>query len=166
MADRFFDIEIEGEEKLFLALKRVEEKNQRMARDLVEDMTQVGAFWLIAFVPQYSSYIMNHIDRSGPTWFPGGPGGGGEWRGIVGIKAGASKHPLYVEFGTGVYAGKGKIYPRKPGGVLAFRKQGEEEGKAIFRKWIWGQPGQHYFYQTWRVLQAHMAARLARERMI
>ena len=148
-----------------LSLERVQRNNEKLARDLVEDMTQIGGYWLIAFVPMHNGYIMRHIDRSGPTWFPGGASGGGEWKGIVGVKEGSSRHPLYVEFGTGVYAGKGKIYPRRPGGVLAFKKQGEEAGKAIFRRWVWGQRGQHYFYQTFRVLQAHMAARIARQRL-
>ena len=69
------------------------------------------AITLIASVPQYNNYIMNQIDRDGPTWMPGGAGGGGEWKAIVGIKEGGSQHPLYVEFGTGIYAGGGLIYP-------------------------------------------------------
>jgi hypothetical protein len=123
-------------------------------------------------VPQYNGYTMRHIDRDGPTWMPGGAGGGGEWHGIVGIKEGTSRHPIYAEFGTGIYAGKGLIWPagiRRLSGkyqpVMRFEKRGEGGGKGIYRYWIKGQRGQHYFYQTWRVLQAHMAARIARKRM-
>ena len=95
---------------------------------------------------------------------PGGGGGGGEWKGIVGIKKGASKHPLYVEFGTGIYAGKGLIYPRASmsadGVQEAWRRS---KARYCPLRWTQGSARQHYFYRTWRVLNAHMSARIARE---
>lgn len=165
MADRYIEIELEGEEKIMLALERQEERVRGEARELVDDLSKFAAFWLISHVPTYTTYIMQHIDRDGPTWFPGGAGGGGEWKAIVGIKDGRSRHPEYVEFGTGIYAGKGLIYPRTKE-ALAFRKGGEGGGKQIVRSFTHGQMPQQYFYITWRSLNAYAAARIAATRVM
>lgn len=172
MADKFIEISVEGEDKTILALERMQRENERLARDLIEDLSEAGAVWLISFVPQYNGYILRHIDRAGPTWMPGGPGGGGEWKAIVGIKEGSSRHPLYAEFGTGLYAGRGLIFASGVKGltgrnqsVMRFEKRGEGGGKGLYRYWIKGQRGQHYFNLTWRVLQAHAATRVSRARL-
>ena len=170
MARKFIDIEVENEEAAIRGLQRAQEREERIAREMIEEAMVMGESLLRSFVPFRNGYIMRHIDRSGPTWMPGGLGGGGEWKGIVGIKQGSSRHPIYVEFGTGIYAGKGLIWPAGIRGlsghyqnVMRFEKRGEGEGKGIFRYWTKGQRGQHYFYFTWRVLQAGMAAKLGRE---
>ena len=163
---KYIDIEIEGEEKIILAMERMEQRQQRNLREMIDELANTASLTLIALTPQYNNYIMNQIHRDGPTWMPGGAGGGGEWKAIVGVKEGASKHPLYVEFGTGVYAGKGLIFAKGVTGltgkrqkVMAFKKRGEGGGKWIVRYWTRGQRGQHYFSRTWIVTNAVAASR-------
>jgi hypothetical protein len=162
---QYIDFEVKGEEKIILALERQEVQQQANLRELVDDLATFSAFWLISHVPVYDSYLMRHIDRDGPQWFPGGAGGGGEWKAVVGIKDGRSRHPEYVEFGTGIYAGKGRVYPVTKS-ALAFRKRGEGGGKQIVRAWTRGQRPQQYFYITWRSLNAYAAAKVAAKRLI
>ena len=171
MADKdFIDIEIEGEEKILLALDRQQERMQDQLRDLVDELATFSAFWLISHVPVYDTYIMRHIDRDGPVWMPGGAGGGGEWRSVVGIKEGTSRHPIYVEQGTGIYAGKGLIWASGVKGltgryqnVMTFQKHGEPRK---YRPWVRGQRPQQYFYLTWRALNAFATAKIAARRIL
>jgi hypothetical protein len=159
MADKYIDIELEGEEKIHLALVQQEHRQQGVLREMIKELGDVAALTLIASVPQYNNYIMNQIGRDGPTWMPGGAGGGGEWKSIVGVKEGRSQHPIYVEFGTGIYAGGSLIFPRVKK-ALAFKKRGEEQGRFIVRYWVSGQRGQHYFYRTWEIVNAVARARV------
>lgn len=165
MADRYIDIEIEGEEKIFLALERQENRQREEIRNIIDDLSDFATIFLIGAVPQYNNYIMNHIGRDHVTWMPGGAGGGGEWKSIVGVKKGSSNHPLYVEQGTGIYGGRGNlIYAAgvtrltgKRQKVMVFEKRGEP---ARFRYWIYGQRGKRYFYLTWQALQAAARVRV------
>ena len=75
----------------FLALRVMKERQQRKLREMMMELSNVASLTLISLVPQYHNYLMNHIDREGPTWMPGGAGGGGEWKVIVGIKEGTSQ---------------------------------------------------------------------------
>ena len=160
MADRFFEMEVENEDRIMHSLVQIEENNQRRARELIDELSKFTENMLTIMVPTYNLYLFRHIDRSGPMWMPGGAGGAGEWKAIVGIKDGPSRHPEYVEFGTGIYGSKGGlIFPHTRKG-LAFQKRGEGGGKPIVRSWVRGQKPQRYMYLTWGVLQA-----LARERM-
>jgi hypothetical protein len=170
MAKQYIDIEIEGEEKIILALERLQDRQQKELRELVDELASFSAFWLISHVPVYDTYLMRHIDRDGPVWYPGGAGGGGEWRAVVGIKEGTSRHPLYVEQGTGIYAGKGLIWASGVKGltgryqkVMRFQKHGEPPK---FRYWIRGQRPQQYFYITWRSLNAFAVAKMAARRAL
>lgn len=174
MADKFIEIEIEGEDKILLALRRAEERQHGVAREFVNDMSRFTTAELAARVPLYSGYTFRHIGREPATWVPGGAGGGGEWVGVAGIKRGNSQHPLYAESGTGVYAGRRIIrarydraratviatglsrLSRRRGGVLTFQKLGEPRK---FRYWVSGQEGQRYFYGTWRALDIYAGSR-------
>jgi hypothetical protein len=156
MADKFIEIDIKNEHEVIHHLEQVEERNQHRARELIDELSKFTENMLTIMVPTYSLYLFRHIDRSGPMWMPGGPGGGGEWKAIVGIKDGPSRHPEYVEFGTGIYGSKGGlIFPNTREG-LAFRKRGESDltGKPIVRRWVRGQKPQRYMYLTWGVLNA------------
>lgn len=51
------------------------------------------------------------------------------------------QYAQYVNDGTGVYVGHGKIYPKKKDGLLG---PFEYKGKMIAVPWIRGQPGQHF----------------------
>jgi hypothetical protein len=171
MADKYIDIHIEGEDKIQAALRMQETRQEANLRDLVDELADVASLALIMNVPRHNDYILNHIAREGALWMPGGAGGGGEYKAIVGIKEGTSRHPIYVEFGTGIYAGRGLIWSTqgpgaltgKYGPVMAFEKHGEPP---VFRYWIKGQKGQHYFYLTWRVLNAVAAARIAAKKLL
>lgn len=165
MADRFIDIELKNEHEVMRSLGQVEEHNQHKARELIDELAKFTENMLTIMVPTYSLYLFRHIDRSGPMWMPGGAGGGGEWKAIVGIKDGPSRHPEYVEFGTGIYGNKGdfiwasgvKGLTGKRQKVMTFEKHGEPRR---FRYWVKGQKPQRYMYLTWGVLNA-----LAREKI-
>ena len=159
MADEsFIDIHIENEEYILKAIERQEHHVQRWARDLIDDLTKVAESTLTLTVPTYNLYLFRHIAHDGPMWMPGGAGGGGEWKSIIGIKEGESRHPLYVEFGTGIYGGRGLIWAEGVKGltgryqkVMTFEKRGEPRR---FRYWIQGQKPQRYMYYTWGVVNA------------
>jgi hypothetical protein len=171
MADKFIDIHIEGEDKIQTALRVQGARQEANLRDLVDELADVASLALIMNVPRRSDYILNHIAREGAAWMPGGAGGGGEWKAIVGIKEGRSRHPLYVDQGTGIYAGRGLIWSTQgPGAltgkyapVMTFQKQGEPRR---FRYWTKGQKGQHYFYLTWRILNAVAEARILAKKLL
>lgn len=163
----FIDIDVEGEEKIILALERREEEQRGELRRMIDELADFGEAYLYSAVPRgVSHYILAHITREGPGWLPGGVGGGGEWKAIVGISEGESRHPFYVEYGTGIYGGRGWIYPQTAS-VMRFEKNGEignprskKDPFGIYRYRIKGQPPQFYFRQTWRVLNAYARARI------
>lgn len=167
MADKFIDIEVSrtDEEQILRVLNRVEDNAHSQSREFVNDMSRFAQRWLVTTVPVHDEYLLRHVQREPPTWLPGGAGGGGEWESIVGIKGGRSFHPWYVEFGTGIYAGRGMIYPRITR-ALRLEKQSPEldsKGRVTrykFRRWVRGQEGQHYFYETWRALTIYAIPRL------
>lgn len=171
MAKEYIKIEIEGEEKIRLAFDRQQVRMGAKLRDIVDDLAEFAEHSLEGFVPQYNQYTLRHIDRDGPMWMPGGAGGGGEYKAIVGVKEGTSRHPIYTEFGTGIYAGRGLIWATagpgkltgRYGPVMTFQKHGEPRK---FRYWVRGQRGQRYFYLTWQVVHAYAQARMAREKLI
>lgn len=163
--DKFIDIHVEGEEKIQAALRAQGIRQEANLRELVDDLADVASIALIAAVPRHNDYIMNHIDRDGAVFVPGGAGGGGEWKAIVGIKEGTSRHPIYVEFGTGIYGGRAPIFSRTYG-LMPMEKGSPEVdyrgrvSRVKFRRMVRGQKGQHYFYLTWRVLNAVAEARI------
>jgi hypothetical protein len=162
----YIEIEIHGEERIMAALREREAREGRRAREFVNDLSTFVTHDLVSTVPTYDEYLLRHVGRSDASWRPGGLGGGGEWESVAGIKTGTSRHPLYVEFGTGIYAGRGRIYPLRAR-VLRFEKPGPElDGRRVsrvkFRRWVRGQRGQHYFYEAWRDLNLYAQTRLLR----
>lgn len=170
--DRFIEIKVENEHDVIRSLERVEEHNHRKARELVDELSKFTENMLTIMVPTYNLYLFRHIGRDGPVWMPGGAGGGGEWKAIVGIKQGESLHPLYVEFGTGIYrqGSRGRLiwadgvkgltgrYQK----VMTFEKRGEPRR---FRYWTKGQPAQRYMYLTWGVLRALASEKIHETRL-
>lgn len=154
---KHIEIEVHGEELIMERLSAHEESAHEFGRETVRDLSRFATTWLISTVPRRTTYLWWHIDRTPTVWVPGGAGGGGTWEAIAGIKAGESKHPIYVEFGTGIYAGRGLIFAHTyfP---MTFQKRGEPRR---FRMWTKGQPGQHYFYETWRSLNIYAVPRIA-----
>ena len=167
---KFIEIEVHNEDRIRHQIEQMEERNAKWARELIEDLAKVGHSTLTLMVPTKSLYLFRHIDRDGPMWMPGGPGGGGEWKAIVGVKEGSSRHPLYVEFGTGIYGDRGSLiwatgvkgltgrYQK----VMTFEKRGE--GRK-FRYWIRGQRPQRYMYYTWGVVNAFAVELLAEKKL-
>ena len=67
--------------------------------------------------------------------------------GFVGPDLNANPYALYVHSGTGIYAGKGRIYPRKSS-VLVFKIG----GKTIFAKSIKGQKPNPFVDRTAKMM--------------
>jgi hypothetical protein len=156
--DKFIEFIIEDERDILLALKRQEDKKRRMARDLVDDLGKFGLETLKYNAPSDSRYILRHADKSQAKFKPGGLGGGGEYEIIVGIKSGESKHPLYVEFGTGIYGITGKyISPITAISMTWFSKL---YGRSISKKTVKGQRPQRYFYETWKEVEVYARMQL------
>lgn len=169
MADKFIEIEVENEDHIRREIEQMEDRTERWARSLIDDLTKLAESTLTLMVPTYNLYIFRHISRDGPMWMPGGAGGGGEWKSIVGIKEGESRHPLYAEFGTGIYAGRDLIWADGVKGltgqyqkVMTFEKRGE--GRK-FRYWIKGQKPQRYMYLTWGVVNAFARELIAEKKL-
>jgi len=153
--DRFIWVEVEGYDKILAAMHAYQERTGNQVRGFINDLSQFGSRILATTVPVgQSEYILRHISREPPTWYPGGEGGGGEWESVVGIKTGASMVPWYTEFGTGIYAGMGPIYPTRASALMIEKPFPELDRygnvtRYKFRRWVRGQRGQHYFYKTW-----------------
>jgi len=168
--DRFIDIRVEGEDKIFDALRLHEYRSGTAARDFVDDLSTFARNILVTSVPRgRSSYILRHVGRTPAIYRPGGVGGGGVWEAVAGIKAGDSYHPLYVEVGTGVHYGTGFIYPR--GRVFRIEKpfpEADDRGRVTkYRhpRWVTGQEGQHYFYKTWQDVLMLAGTRIIRRNL-
>lgn len=160
MADKFISIEI-NEDDVIRNLDRGIDRVRRHSRNLLDDIAGAGVIILHASVPQSTTYTLRHVDREPVRWFPGGPGGGGEYGTTVGIKRGTSIHPIYPEEGTGIFAtpARGFITPRtKP--YLSFFST--LYNRRIRVRQVKGQRAQRYFYSAWRDLDVYAAGRILR----
>lgn len=141
---------------------------RRQLKNLIDNVADFGLHALEGNVPSYSTYTLRHTDRSDIRWNPGGAGGGGEYEVIVGIKAGTSKHPIYVKSGTGIYGFKripyGALKPRTSAGgtvspgLMFFYSQ--RYGHVISVRSVKGQKPQDFLYTTYREMQVYTGARL------
>ena len=159
MADeRFIWFEVDEDETI-LGFKLQEEKFSRRQKDFLDDLSDHGIQLMKMYAPEGDSgYLHDHIDKSVATWEAGGAGGGGNYEQIVGVKAGTSQHPIYVEIGTGLY-GRFKSPVISPvGNRMWFYAEGL--GRRIGRYKLRGQEPQRYVYQTWRDLALYAHARL------
>lgn len=158
MADKFVEMDLEGEDELMLAFERADEKRQRWARRMLDNLADFGVHVLQGNVPVHSTYLLRHVARSTVTWHPGGTGGGGEYGAVMGVKAGSSRHPLYVEFGTGLYGAVGwYIVPLRAQFMVFYSSLA---GKKIAVSKTRGQRPQRYFYTMWREMQIYAAGRI------
>lgn len=158
MADRWIEYKIENEKEILAGFDKEQAKARRHLHDLLDDISKAGVRLLRYHVPTYSRYLIRHVDRSPETWSPGGIGGGGSWDRIVGIKAGSSRHPLYVEFGTGIYGLVGwYILPLKAQFMVFY---GSKAKRILRKRAIRGQQPQRYFYTTWLELNVYAHARI------
>lgn len=164
MADeKFIEFLIEDERSILRAIERQEKSNQRLAKEIVDDLAKFGVRMLYLNAPEkHSSYILRHIDRKDARFRPGGSGGGGEYEAIVGIKSGSSRHPLYVEGGTGLYGERADyIYPDHAPSMTWYSTVYK---KIISKKKTRGQKPQRYFYQTWKEVEVYARVQLLTNR--
>jgi hypothetical protein len=158
MTDKFIEIEFEDEHDVIAGLWREEREKRQLAKELIEDIGEAGLKFLEFNVPQSSTYLWRHTAKSDAKFRSGGAGGGGEYEVIVGIKAGTSRHPLYVEGGTGIYGPRHDlIYPRFAARMTWFSTI---YNKLISRKTTRGQKPQRYFYETWKEVEVYARMQL------
>lgn len=169
MAERFVSVEFENDREIILRLDTAEKRLSGVSRRIISGAATYGLYWLRLYVPRgESGYILQHTDASHAEFRPGGPGGGGFWQSVVGVKRGRSRHPLYVSQGTGIYAGRGLIRPRhggfalvsgsgKRGNVLTFKKRGEPRRFVAF---VSGQQANHFLYMTYVQVRLYAQARV------
>jgi hypothetical protein len=163
MADKFIEIEFEDENDVIAGLWREEKEKRRLAKELIEDIGEAGLRFLEFNVPQHSTYLWRHVEKTRTKFRPGGAGGGGEYEVIVGIKSGTSRHPLYVEQGTGIYGPRHDlIYARIATRMTWFSTV---YNKLISRKSTRGQKPQRYFYETWKEVEVYARMQLLTRRI-
>jgi hypothetical protein len=155
---KFIEIEIEDPEDILMRIDAIVERRRDRSRALLDNLSDFALHALRANVPVDRRYLIRHTDRSELRWRPGGAGGGGSWESVVGVKRGLSKHPLYVEFGTGLYGAVGWYITPQTHAFMTFysRKYHRLMHVASTR----GQRPQPYFYTTWRELTVYARGRL------
>jgi len=155
---KFIEYNVENEEDILLGMKRVEAQSRIATKRLLDNLADFGYHVLQSSVPRHTSYLLRHVARSDVTWRPGGAGGGGSWEAVIGVKRGESKHPLYVEFGTGIYGAVGWF-------IVPVRAQYMTFYSTRFHRVInvthtRGQRPQRYLYHTWRELLVYARGRM------
>lgn len=153
-------IDFEGEDEIERAIERREIRAKAEARDLLDDISEAGVTMMRYTVPVYSTYLVRHVDRGPLTWSPGGLGGGGSWQRVFGVKAGTSRHPLYVNFGTGLYGAVGWYITPVRAQYLVF--YGSLAKRVLRKRSVRGQRPQHFLYETWLEIQVYAQARVLR----
>ena len=156
MADeKWIWFEIENEDEVMVLLDVYHEVLQKRTRDLLNELAEDGVTFLAANVPNYSSYTLRHVDRSSVEW----RAADGEYEAVVGIKAGTSLHPVYVNRGTGIYGPSGRPYQ-------AFNVTGRMwfyshvYGRVIGVEEVKGQRAQQFLYTTFNELRIFAQARM------
>lgn len=157
--DRHIWVEIENENEVLIGLDVYHEVMRIRMGDLVHELAQDGATFLAKNVPNsppYSSgYTSSHVDRTSVDWDAGTE----EFSATVGIKAGTSYHPVYVNRGTGVFGPFIKQpYTARNGQLMWF--YASRIGERIGRRSVRGQRAQHFLYTTFRELQVFAQARM------
>lgn len=131
------EIEIHGEDEALAGMERLELRRRGLARELLDDLADAGVQLLHQYVPVKHGYIFRHVDRTRIRRVPEGH------EATVGIKRGTSLHPLYVNFGTGIYG--------------AYRRPFGPSQSPFANP---GQRPQHFLFNTWRDLNLYARARL------
>jgi hypothetical protein len=158
MANEWISIQFENEDEILARLDEKIDSERRRIRSLLDEISKAGMNIIRANTPIYSSYTLRHVDRTAVTWSPGGEGGGGSYQQTVGIKSGTSRHPLYAEFGTGLYGAVGWYIVPLRAQYMTF--YGSRARRILHKKSVKGQKPQHYFYQSWHELLVYAQARV------
>jgi hypothetical protein len=158
MADEHIWVEFEGDEEALIGIDVYHAVIQVRAKNLLDELAKDGVTFLAKNVPNsppYSKgYTLEHVDR---TPVHGDYDSG--FDATVGIKAGRSYHPVYVNRGTGVYGPFIKQpYTARNGQLMWF--YASRIGARIGRESVKGQRAQHFLYTTFRELQVFALARM------
>lgn len=155
MADEWLSVEVENLDEIDRVFARIEERSKRKTLDLLSGMSDYTLTWLRLYVPEREGYILRHTDKSAVKWRPGGPGGGGQYEVVVGVKRGESKHPLYVDQGTGIYGGFHRPIRAIGGHPMVFFSRGR-----WWRLWeVKGQRPQLFLYRAFMQAKLYAGAR-------
>jgi hypothetical protein len=157
MADNdYISIEVDNEDLAILRLDFYAEMMRQRMKDLLDVLSRDGVDLLTIHVPNYTSYTIRHIDRSPVEEAEGG------YDATVGIKAGTSYHPVYVNRGTGIFGPfiKRPYTAHNPSGRMWFYS--EKYGRVIGIESVKGQRAQHFLYTTFKELQVFAQARMTR----
>lgn len=154
----FIEIEFENEAEIEAALDAYELRTRNWLRRTLDELSDAGLRILRMNVPTHSRYLLRHTDKTAVAWRPGGGGGGGSWEQTMGVKRGTSRHPLYVEFGTGLYGRLGWWITPITAPYMVF--YGTRARKVLYKRAVRGQKPQRYFFQTWQEMQVYARARI------
>lgn len=155
MADEWLSVEVENLDEIDRVFARIEERSKAKSLEVLEGMATYSLFWLRLYIPVREGYILRHTDKSERRWRPGGAGGGGEYEMVVGVKRGDSRHPLYVDQGTGIYGGFHRPITGKPG-PMVFYSRGR-----WWRLWeVRGQRPQHFLYRAYNQARLYAIGRI------
>jgi hypothetical protein len=162
MAD-FIEYIVEDEGDILRRFDRTVNLQRLRMREFLDELADTGVQLLNITAPDFSSYTRRHIDRE-PVRYTLAPTGG-VWETTVGIKRGTSIHPLYAEFGTGIYATppRGYITPRRAE-YLSFYSF--LYNRRIRVKQVKGQRPQRYFYRAWVDLNYYARLRASAIKLI
>lgn len=119
-------VEIHGTHAVIVLLAHSRRRREAWLKEVIVDLAEHATAQQRVYAPHgETGYLHEHIGRSGILYSPGGPGGGGSYRVVSGVRRGSSDHPLYVHGGTAnlddsaldaaVMAGgntQGRIYPK------------------------------------------------------
>jgi hypothetical protein len=155
---KFVEIDFEDEDDIIHNIDIIEVKSRLMLKRILDEITSFGYHVLQSHVPRHTSYLLRHVDREQPRWRPGGAGGGGEYESVVGVKRGTSKHPFYVEFGTGLYGAVGWFIVPNFAQYMTFYSL--KYKKVLHLTHTRGQRPQRYMYITWREMLIYARGRM------
>jgi hypothetical protein len=156
-------MEFDDEDAIEAKLEASEKRWRLWLLQQLDNLADASVAIIRGSVPVFSSYTLRHVDRSAVMWRPGGAGGGGHYEAVAGIKRGDSKHPLYAEFGTGLYGMLGWYIVPNVAPYMVFRSS--YTGRLIRKKSVRGQQPQRYFYQSWRSLLMYAEGRTLATRL-
>lgn len=94
----WIEFELNGAEMIDLRLMRMEEAGAVKLRGILEGMANYSVHWMRIYAPSFSGYLRRHISTSQARLTSTGM-----WEVSAGVRRGDSRHPLYVEGGTGLY---------------------------------------------------------------
>lgn len=164
----FISIEVD-EDEVMHGLDIQERWAKHILKDFIDDLADKGVEILSMHAPKpgvghpYSEGgIQERIDRTGVQWV--GAPTTGAFMVVLGIKAGVSRYPVYVNEGTGLYSYTGDYIRSHSGRAMWF--YATRIGDRIGRFAVRGQRPQHFLYETWRDLGIFAEFRLIGERFL